>query len=332
MNYIRQAKENDASRIAEIIVLNYRINFYPLFYNDQYYFGELNVVDIASKFSKKSKLLRNTFVYDDGIVKGIMCINGNEIEKLFVEPQFQSQGIGAKLLNYAVNKLHATWLWVLEYNIRGIAFYQKNGFELSNEKMIEDKWVPLVKMRIKTEECMYLRKVSSSSPDKHKIEEINNEAFQMKQRTSIDDLYSSDNGNLDIIGIYNKNVLVGFFTVRIHSEIRYIGYFAVAAKYRCKGMGSKALYLLKKYYPQSQFVVEIESPNDKCSDNILLQRRRDFYLRNGFFSTGWYLFYDDTELEILCSDVKFKKQEFEELTACIHSLYYDHIPKLYLKK
>jgi len=37
----------------------------------------------------------------------------------------------------------------LEYNKRGIAFYQRNGFTLTGEKMIEDEWVPLVKMERK---------------------------------------------------------------------------------------------------------------------------------------------------------------------------------------
>ncbi len=146
MNCIRQAQASDASRIAEIIIANYRVNFYPFFLNDQYYFGELNVVEMAHEYTEGSQALQNTFVFDDGVVKGIIRINGDEIEKLYVEPQFQSKGIGADLLEFAVNTRHASFLWALEYNTRGIAFYQKHGFELNGEKMIEDEWVPLVKM------------------------------------------------------------------------------------------------------------------------------------------------------------------------------------------
>lgn len=150
MSFIRPATSKDASRIAEIIVTNYRINFYPFFHNDPYYFGELNVIDTASEYMKDSPALQNTFVFDDGVVKGMIRINGDEIEKLYVEPQFQNQGIGATLLNYAVHKMNTTWLWVLEYNTRGHAFYQRNGFELTGEKMIEDEWVPLLKMKLTT--------------------------------------------------------------------------------------------------------------------------------------------------------------------------------------
>jgi putative acetyltransferase len=85
-------------------------------------------------------------VYDDGAVKGFISINGTEVEKLFVEPLFQSQGIGAELLGFAVSEHKADFLWALEYNARGIAFYQRHGFVLTGEKMIEDEWVPLVKL------------------------------------------------------------------------------------------------------------------------------------------------------------------------------------------
>lgn len=150
MSFIRPAAPKDASRIAEIIVTNYRINFYPFFHNEPYYFGELNVIDTASEYMKDSSALQNTFVFDDGVVKGMIRINGDEIEKLYVEPQFQNQGIGAALLNYAVRKMNTTWLWVLEYNTRGRAFYQRNGFELTGEKMIEEEWIPLLKMKLTT--------------------------------------------------------------------------------------------------------------------------------------------------------------------------------------
>ena len=134
MTHIRHATESDASRIAEIIVTNYRVNFYPFFRNDTFYFGELNVLDTAKEYSAGSAALKNTFVYDDGVIKGIIRISGNEVEKLYVEPLFQNQGIGAVLLGYAINNFAVNELWVLEYSLTG-------------EKITEYEFVPLLKMK-----------------------------------------------------------------------------------------------------------------------------------------------------------------------------------------
>ena len=144
MAQIRPAAAEDAWRIAEIYVTDYRLNFYPHFLNDAYNFDELNVRDAAAEFAD-AEALRQTFVYDDGVIKGFIRLDGALLDKLFVEPVFQSKGIGAKLLQFAVE--HGTdHLWALKYNTRGIAFYQRNGFALTGEEIIEDEWVPLVKM------------------------------------------------------------------------------------------------------------------------------------------------------------------------------------------
>lgn len=94
----------------------------------------------------------------------------------------------------------------------------------------------------------------------------------------------------------------------------------------------RALNLLKYYYENKQIVIEIESIHEKCDNMENRIRRRNFYLKNGMISTDWYIYYDNVELEIICSDKNLRKNEFEEITKQIHLLYYDFIPKMYKKK
>ena len=138
MGNIRRAEKRDAARLAEIEIFNYRLNFYPIFRRDEYYFGELSVPTAAENHLKNEDILHNTYVYDDGVVKGFVRIDGREIVKLFVEPSLQGNAIGEKLLKYAVEEHNADFLWALEKNVRAIRFYERNGFHLTDEKKLEE--------------------------------------------------------------------------------------------------------------------------------------------------------------------------------------------------
>ena len=132
---IRTAKHDDLNRIAEIEVFNYRLKFYPIFLDDEFYFGELQVPNVAKRYADSLEDIR---VWDNGVVKGFILVKGSEIKKLFVEPVLQGQGIGAGLLEYAVEHMGAKTLWALEKNEGAIRFYQRHGFRLTGEKRLED--------------------------------------------------------------------------------------------------------------------------------------------------------------------------------------------------
>lgn len=138
MNIIRQATMADVVRVAEIEIFNYRLNFYPIFQNDWFYFDEKQVPKEMKRYETEEGLLENTFVYDDGVVKGFIQLDGSKIAKLFVEPVLQGNGIGAKLLEFAVKEKQANHLWALEKNVKAIKFYESHGFHLTGEKELEE--------------------------------------------------------------------------------------------------------------------------------------------------------------------------------------------------
>ena len=144
MNYIRQATIDDLVRIAEIFVFNYRLNFYPIFQEDTFYFEELTVSNMVESFAKE---LDSIWVYDDGVVKGFIQIEKREVRRLFVEPTLQGKAIGAELLEYGIAEKDVNSLWVLEKNIKAIAFYKRHGFDITNEKKYEEDTIEfLVRM------------------------------------------------------------------------------------------------------------------------------------------------------------------------------------------
>lgn len=134
---IRKAKKEDLSRIAEIFVFNNRINYFPIFQDAGYSFGELQVVSVINRYFSRDEVLRDIYVYDDGLVKGFLLLEGTEIGKLYVEPCFQSQHIGQALIRFAIDR-GAELVWTLEKNTRAIAFYARHGFRPTGEKKFEE--------------------------------------------------------------------------------------------------------------------------------------------------------------------------------------------------
>lgn len=146
---IRKANDKDLARIAEILIFNYRLYFYPIFQSDEYYFDELQVPSLMKEFESQ---IDSLYVYDDGVVKGFIKIEGTYIARLFVEPVLQNASIGSKLLEYAVKEHNADHLWALEKNVKAIRFYNSHGFEATGEKKLEEDTTEyLILLRKKTD-------------------------------------------------------------------------------------------------------------------------------------------------------------------------------------
>ena len=80
----------------------------------------------------KELLLQATvYVYEKNQeIQGFVGLNDEYIEGIFVSNEMRSHGIGKALLNYAKNKRNKLFLNVYQKNIRAIAFYQREGFEI----------------------------------------------------------------------------------------------------------------------------------------------------------------------------------------------------------
>ena len=135
---IRQATIADGSRIAEILIFSKRMNYRTIFRNDAVSFGEMQVYPLAKRYMDNPRELDGIWVYDDEFVKGMIHISENQILELYVDPFFENQGIGSKLIKFAVEQMRCDFLWVLEKNGKALRFYQRHGFEVTKEKKYQE--------------------------------------------------------------------------------------------------------------------------------------------------------------------------------------------------
>ena len=144
---IRRATKEDVSRIAEILVFAKRMKYRSIFNDDAYSFCKLQVLSVAEKYIENG-FLNNMFLYDDGIIKGLIRIEKDEIVELYVDHFFQGQGVGAELIEYAKENYPVSFLWTIEKNTDAIRFYEAHGFRLTDIKKFEEGTTEyLVKMK-----------------------------------------------------------------------------------------------------------------------------------------------------------------------------------------
>ncbi len=86
-----------------------------------------------------------------GQVAGFIGVEDRTVEMLFVDPEWRGQGIGRRLLSYAVTTLGADKLDVNEQNPQAIGFYLRMGFEVVGRSAVDSigKPYPLLHMRVR---------------------------------------------------------------------------------------------------------------------------------------------------------------------------------------
>ena len=85
-------------------------------------------------------------------ISGFAGVAAGKVEMLFIHPNQRGQGLGKRLLDYAVHHLNADELDVNEQNPQALGFYLKQGFEIIGRSEIDGmgKPYPLLHMRLKS--------------------------------------------------------------------------------------------------------------------------------------------------------------------------------------
>jgi len=84
------------------------------------------------------------------VILGFIGVAEKKVEMLFLDPEYFGQGLGQKLLNFAVKELNADKVDVNEQNTKALKFYQKFGFEIfeRTDKDDQGRNYPLLRMKL----------------------------------------------------------------------------------------------------------------------------------------------------------------------------------------
>lgn len=148
-------------------------------------------------------------------------------------------------------------------------------------------------------------------------EEVNalaKEAFPPEEYLAPSKLVEMANAdNFDFLALTDNGSFVGFMVVQTYQNLAYLFFLAIDSTCRSKGYGSRAIETLKAEYPYKKQVVDFEMLDNQANNYKQREKRREFYLRNGYKETGLFLTYLGVAYEVFCMDEDFEPEEFKAM-------------------
>ncbi len=149
--------------------------------------------------------------------------------------------------------------------------------------------------------------------DIEKINCLTDEAFPPEERMKPSDMIQMKKDGLDFWALYDGECFVGYVAVMQYADLAYIFYLAIEPALRSKGYGSAALSLLRQLYAHLHLVVDIEKQNETAGNHAQRQKRRNFYMQNGYYATGHDITYGGVMYEIFSLDKGFQPKRFYQM-------------------
>ena len=155
--------------------------------------------------------------------------------------------------------------------------------------------------------------VTRDAPWFPQVKALYESAFPANERIPIKHLLD-DKIKREFWAFFDGDLFCGFSSSITHGSITNIVYFAVVPELRSRGYGSQILQVIREQHPDTRIVVDIEVEEDSKDAEELERRnrRRDFYLRNGFGSSPVDYVWQGEHYRLLTAGGTVTEKEFRD--------------------
>lgn len=95
------------------------------------------------------------------------------------------------------------------------------------------------------------------------------------------------NGKAGFYALYDLDTWVGFIYLKEFKDIVFVKFFAISEQRLSGGYGSKVMDSMKGKYAKQRIVLNIEELDDTADNYQQRIKRKAFYAKNDFCSTGY---------------------------------------------
>jgi len=113
--------------------------------------------------------------------------------------------------------------------------------------------------------------------------------------------------------LYDDNSWIGLIYITEYKDIVLVHFLAISESHRSGGYGSKVMDSIKVMYSGKRIVLNIEKLDKREKNYAQRVKRKSFYDKNGFSSSGYIVKEPGEELEMLIFGGSISKEEIEAM-------------------
>ena len=113
--------------------------------------------------------------------------------------------------------------------------------------------------------------------------------------------------------LYENDTWIGLIYITGYKDIVFVHFFAIAEFHRSFGYGSKVIDSIRDLYSENRIVLNIEELEEQSENYIQRVKRKAFYVKNGFSSSGYIVKEPEERLEMLILGGNIRKEEIEAM-------------------
>ncbi|MCL2358094.1 MAG: GNAT family N-acetyltransferase [Defluviitaleaceae bacterium] len=178
---------------------------------------------------------------------------------------------------------------------------------------------------------MLIAKPITKTCDKKIFESVKNlytTAFPKQEQVALPFLISrTKKAGVNFDAFYDEDEFVGLTYTISHKDIIYLWYLATAPGLRSKGYGSQIMQYLYDAHPNKRIVLNLDIQDETAPDSEIRKRRKEFYIRNGYSSTGYKCLFNRNKLDVMYINGNVTFEEF----ASVFKNYFGVIISLFAK-
>ncbi len=156
--------------------------------------------------------------------------------------------------------------------------------------------------------------VSKNDKDYRKVVDLYKKAFPKKERFPLWLLfYKVKSKNAQFSSLYENDNWLGFLYTIEHKNIVLILYLAISETCRSGGYGTKVLTAIREKSVGKRIVLDIEEVDEKAQNYVQRFRRKRFYEKNDYRSSGYTINEMGQKFEVLILGDSMTKPALKEV-------------------